>query len=392
MSRVKPLSDNQIKALKPQDKEYKIADGDGLYLHIKPTGSKLWRMRYSLDKKSTTMSLGAYPTVSLKDARKKREEIRVMVSSGINPNKKKDTINRTTFKEASKEYLDLCGNLSEQYVMDCKNILKRDYEDEIGDMMLDDIEAIDIIRVLKSMEDRGIKTMTKKSFSLVSRVFKYAITMQYTKNNPTRDIDLAVALKKHQVKQFAHTTDTEVLRQLLLDIDNYEGDIYTRTALQLMPYVFLRPANVRGALWDEFDFDKKLWTIPAEKMKTKKDHIVPLTKSMIKIIKHVDNDKSKYLFPSPQSSVRQMSENTLNVALKRMGYKDIMTSHGFRHTASTILHENIHKHNVPSDVIEMQLAHIEKNSVKGVYNKALYIDERIKLMQWWSDYLDFLKL
>ena len=387
MSRVTPLSDNKIKSLKPQDKEYKIPDGDGLYIHVMPTGTKIWRMRYKLNGKSSQKSLGKYPTVSLKDARSKRDEYKEMVFAGDKP---KETTTDTTFEMLKDEYLSHRSDLSRKYLSDINALIERDFK-PILPKNIDTITISNMIDIFKSMEKRGIKTATKKAGSLVNRIFKYAVTMQYTTNNPMASIDLSILLKQHKPQNFHHITNEDAFKQLLIALDNYVGDIYTKTALRLMPYVFLRPSNVRGLLWDEIDFIKKQIVIPKEKMKMDRDHIVPLTESMISIIKEVENNGSIYVFPSPQSTVRQMSDNTLNVALKRLGFAGVMTSHGFRHSASTFLHENIHKHKVSSDAIEMQLAHVEKNSVKGVYNKALYMDERIRLIEWWSDYLDVLK-
>ncbi|MDM5264662.1 tyrosine-type recombinase/integrase [Sulfurovum sp. XTW-4] len=387
MSRVTQLSDNKIRSLKPQDKEYKVPDGNGLYLHVMPTGSKVWRMRYKLDGKASQKSLGKYPDISLKDARSKRDEYKTMVQSG---NKPKDTQSDTTFQILKDEYMEHRHDLSEKYKHDIDSLLERDFK-SILHKNIDDITVSNLIEHFKDMEKRGIKTATKKAGSLINRIFKYAVTMQYTTNNPMGSIDLSILLKAHKPKNFKHITDKEQFKQLLKSIDNYVGDIYTKTALQLMPYVFLRPANIRGLLWSEIDFENRHIVIPKEKMKMNRDHIVPLTDSTIRILRTVDKGLSEYVFPSPQSTKRQLSDNTLNYGLKRLGFGDSMTSHGFRHTASTLMHENIHIHKVPSDVIEMQLAHVEKNSVKGVYNKALYMEERIRLMQWWSDYIDDLK-
>ncbi len=391
LGRVKPLSDSLIKALKPREREYKVADGDGLYLHIKPNGSKLWRYRYTFQGRSSTKSLGKYPQVTLKDARLKRDSYAQMIQSGTKP---EDTTfiptDKMVFSDLIEEYYTHRSELSSQYIMDCTNLLHRDFT-SIMNKALDDITVTDMIECFKGMENRGIKSATKKAGSLLNRLFMYAVTLQYTTNNPMASIDLSILLKKHTPKNFAHITDEKLFAELLNAIEEYQGDIYTKTALKFMPYVFLRPANIRGMLWEEIDIQKRLWTIPAEKMKMKRDHIVPLTESMIQILDMVRDGRSIYVFPSPQSPQRQLSENTLNVGLKRLGFAGIMTSHGFRHTASTLLHENIHRHGIQSDVIEMQLAHVEKNSIKGTYNKALYLTDRIKLMQWWSDYLDAMK-
>lgn len=394
MAKATPLTDTQVKNLKSKDKLYKMPDGDNLYLFVYPSGTKTWKMRYVIDGKESVSMIGTYPEVSLRDARRKRDEIKKLVYAGINPNEEpiEEVDTRMTFRQASKEYLEQRDTLSDKYINDCTNILERDYQHIIGDKHLDDIKPVDIITILKGMEHRGIKTMTKKSFSLVNRIFRFAVTMQYTENNPTASIDLKLALKPHKASQFPHTTDPNVLRKILKSIDNYNGDIYTKTALQLMPYVFLRPTNIREATWDEIDFENKVWTISAEKMKMNRPHIIPLTDTVIEILNNVKNNRSKYVFPSPRNPEKMMSRDTLNMALKRMGYEGVMSAHGFRHTASTILHENMHKHNLSSDAIEMQMAHVDKNSIKGVYNKAMYVQERTRLMNWWTDYLNFLKL
>ena len=382
------LSDNKIKALKPKEKEYKVGDGNGLWLFITPNNSKLWRFRYTLHGKSSTKSLGKYPTISLKEARLKRDEYRKQLSDGTKP---RDIKSDMTFKELSKEYLEHRSDLSEGYMKDIKALLERDFYPNVGEIEIDKITPPHFIDIYANMENRGIKTATKKAGSLINRIFKYGVTKQYTDNNPVASIDLSIILTRHTPENFAHITDIKLFKELLLSIEEYTGDIFTKTALKIMPYVFARPANIRAMLWKELDFKGKTWIIPADKMKMKRDHVVPLTESMIDIINAVSSNNSEYVFPSPQSTKRQLSDNTLNVALKRLGFKNIMTSHGFRHTASTILHENKHKHGIDSDVIEMQLAHVEQNNVKGVYNKALYMDERVRLMEWWSDFLDDLK-
>ncbi len=382
------LSDNKIKALKPKEKEYKLGDGNGLWLFVTPNNTKLWRFRYKLRGKSSTKSLGKYPAVSLKQARAKRDEYREQLAQGIKPREKASSM---SFKTISKEYLSKQGQLSERYIKDMHSQLERDFYNSIGDLDLEDLTVSHFIDIFTAMEGRGIRVATRKAGRLATRILKYAVTKQYTDNNPMASIDLDTLLTKHKPENFAHITDEKLFKELLLALDDYEGDVYTKTALRLMPYVFVRPSNIRGMLWSEIDFDKRLWTIPAEKMKMSRDHIVPLTDSMIDILNNVKNNNSDFVFPSPQSTKRQLSNNTLNVALKRLGFKNVMTSHGFRHTASTFLHENIHRHGVPSDVIEIQLAHVERNSVKGVYNKAMYLPERVRLLEWWSNYLDALK-
>ena len=395
MSNVIPLTDNKIKTSKSRLKEYKLADGDGLRLKIKPSGLKTWELRYNLGGKQSSVALGRYPEVSLKQAREKRLEMRSLIAQGIKPVSTPKTIQVVaegviTFDDLLSRYNEHRSDLSAQYIMDNTNILKRDFKDLLK-MPIDDIKPAHLVKCFTDMENRGIKTASKKAGSLVNRLFKFACTKLWTENNPMGAIDLTLLLKKHKPKNFAHITDPKVLKALLCAINNGVMDISTKTALQVMPYVFVRPANIRAMLWSEIDFKKKTWTIPADKIKTDIDHVVPLTDTVISLIKTMEDNRSVYVFPSPYSKVRGLSENTLNVTLKRLGFDGIMTSHGFRHTASTMLHETIHIHKIPSDVIEMQMIHTEKNSVKGVYNKALYMSERIRLMQWWSDHLDSLQ-
>jgi len=387
MARVNPLTDSQCKNFKIKDKMYKVADGGGLYLHINKSGSKLWRLRLLINGKQTTKALGIYPAVSLKEARQKREDIKASLQNGINPfiiEVKRD------FKSLAEEYLQHRDDLSEKYSKKQKQILERNFYPLFGDILLEEIENADIINALKKMSNRGVITLAHKAGALLDRIFRYGVTLQYIKYNPMRDIDMSILLKKHKAKNFAHITDPKEFGELLRVIEDYKGDYSTKLALMLAPHVFMRPANIRMAEWNEIDIKNRVWVIPAKKMKMSRDHIVPLTDTVIEIIELNRDNGSKYLFPSPWSSAKPISENTMNIALKRMGYDGVMTSHGFRHTASTILHENIHIHKISSDVIEIQMAHID-GSVRGVYNKAIYLAERENLMNWWSEYINKIK-
>jgi len=395
MARVVPLNDTKIKNLKPKDKEYKVADGDGLYLHVTPTGSKIWKMRYRVGKGATsTLSIGKYPAVTLANARKEREHINHQVAIGEKPTTiaNHNRVANLSFKAISEAYFNNnSDHLSKDYLDNNRRYIKNHYAN-IENMDVNDITHEHILRSVIQMNQKGIIETAKRTSALLDRIFKYAVTTRKMKRNPMSEIDVSVILGKTKVKHFSHITDPAEFGELLSAIDEYSGDLTTKTALQLMPYVFLRPQNIRFATWDEIDFNKKIWVIPASKMKMERDHIVPLTDTMIEILKRVEGLSDNYVFPSQLYRERPLSENTLNIGLKRLGYKGIMTTHGFRHSASTFLNENAHKHNVSSDVIEVQLAHVESNKIKGVYNKAMYLEERTRLMEWWSDYLDALKL
>lgn len=380
----KQLTDTAIKRAKQKEKEYKLADGDGLYLHITHIGTKWFKYRYTINGKTSTKSLGKYPFMSLTAARQKRDELKIMVLDGIRPLEKKANM---VFTELINEYFENRSDLSEKYIDNNRSSIEKYFSDLLT-MELDKITPTVLIDDFKRMNKKGVVVYAKKSGGMIDRIFRYGVTLQYCKYNPMRDIDLSILLQKKEVKNYAHITDQALFRELLIAIENSICDGSTKRALRLMPYVFLRPSNIRDAEWSEFDYKNRLWTIPAAKMKMSRDHIVPLTDTIIDIL---GEKKEGLVFPSPYSASKKLSENTLNIMLKRLGFGGVMTTHGFRHTASTVLHENIHIHGISSDVIEMQLAHVEKNSVKGVYNKALYMPERQRLMQWWSDYLDNLR-
>ena len=396
---VRPLSDAEIKKAKPKDKQYKLSDGAGMSLMIFPNGTKSWRLDYTFNKKRGSVSLGAYPDVSLKEAREKREATKRNIKDGINPSskiidqkKQIEALRDNTFKDVALEYFEIREDLSEGYIKDSIQKLTSDIFPYVKNMSMDDIEPLTMLKHLQRIDNRGSNVSAKKTFSIVERVYKYAVTIGKAKRNIMNDLDKQIAFRTVEKKNFAHTTDEGELKRILLATEKYEGDYSTKMALKVLPYVFVRPANIRFMKWANIDLKSKIWTISGEEMKTKKDLIVPLSDSVIDLLNEMKDYSfgvSEFVFPSRISNLKSLSENTLNFGLKRMGFN--VTSHGFRHTASTFLHENIRVHKIPSDVIEIQLAHKVGGSVHQVYNKALYLDERIELMQWWSDYLDALK-
>ena len=396
---IKPLSELEIKKAKVKDKQYRLFDGDGLSLLIFPDGRKRWRIEYTFNKKRSSISLGKYPELTLKEARGRRTDVKKKIKDGINPSSRAKGNDRVlnndnnTFKEIALEYFKIREDLSVNYIKDSLQKLEKDIFPHLGCKNIDNIEPLTMLKYLQLIDKRGSNVSAKKTFSIIERIYKYAVTLGKAKRNIMSDLDKKIAFKTVEKKNFAHTTDEKVLKKILLAIDNYSGDYNTKIALSILPYLFVRPANIRFMKWNDINFDKGIWTISSKEMKTKKDFIVPLTKSVIKIInemKDISFGVSEFVFPSRRSYKMALSENTLNFGLKRMGFN--VTAHGFRHTASTLLHENIRVHKIQSNVIEMQLAHSVGNSVHQVYNKAQYLDERIELMQWWSDFLDSLKL
>ena len=400
----KPLTDKEIKAAKPREKEYKIFDGGGLYLSVTPKNKKWWRLKYTFDGKEKRISLGVYPKTSLQEARKKREELKHKISQGINPaeerqakkevDEKEALVNKYTFAYLANEYFD--------HILTLENPISDNHRKKqiarianhclpyIGDIPSTQLDRNNILEIIKHIKLNGTHETARRVLSLVKSILDYGVDREMLEYNVASSISPSKEIGKKVEKHYPIITDPKALKTLLLALEEYPGDFSTRQALRLMPHVALRAGNIRFAEWSEIDFEKKLWTISAEKMKTKQEHIVPLTAASINILKETQaySGKGRYVFPSMLYKDRPMSENTLNVALRRLGYtKEEMVSHSFRGIFSTILHEKISEHGFNSLVIEMQLAHKEPNQVKAAYNHAQYLDDRIKLMEWWSNYL-----
>ena len=398
----KPLTDKEIKEARPKAKEYKLFDGGGLYLSVTPEGGKWWRLKYRFDGKEKRLSLGTYPDTSLKAARAKRDSMKADIAAGIDPaaERKKDkeveAVERikseNTFEKVARERLEkVKHSISEVHYARQLNAFKNDAFPLIGSQHIDDVTAPDLVALLNRMSERDANESARKLFYSISKTFKWAVAHGKAVRNPAADIDLSELLGGKSKNNYPTITDDEGIAALLKAIDGYKGDFTTRAALQMAPYVFVRPFNLRHAEWSEFDLKAKRWTIPGDKMKTGHDLIIPLTDSVLAILEEVRpfTGDSRYVFPSVRSKISPMSENTLNAALRRLGYtKDEMVSHGFRAMFSTVAHE---KSGFDHAVIETQLAHSVGNSVSRAYNRAQYLQERVKLMQWWSDYLDEVK-
>lgn len=382
------LTDTQIKRFSiPENKpRHKISDGDSLYISVESSGTKRWIYVYNKPNgKRTDKVIGKYPQMSLKEARETRDRLKYSIVP-----------TSMTFGDLKDAYFNFKkGEWTEGYLNDNERYFKNDFKHLI-DIPLSDITKKDLIAGFTMMKSRGVTDGIRKASNAIRSVFVYGVTMGLIDDNPMSNINPSFFIEKKEVKQYAHITDENVLKTLLCAIKSYEGITYNvRAAMMFAVYAFVRPGSIQFMEKAEIDFKKKLWTIPAEKMKgqtgKRRAHIVPLTDSMIDILKSVwDINDSKYVFPSPQSNTKTMSENTLNNSLKRLGVCEI-TAHGLRHTASTFLNENIANHGQRSEIIEVQLAHTDKNIIRGVYNKAVYMKERKALMQWWSNYLDHLQ-
>ena len=387
-----PLTDNVIKTAKPRPKAYKLYDLDGLYLIVAPTGAKWWRFKYRMGGKEKLLSLGIYDDVSLKSAREKRDEARRQVANSIDPGvdrKAKKAAVAIDFRSVAEEWLTkVKGTMGAKTHKRIADRFKKWVYGHIGNRPIDQIVAFDLLKALRVPEERGCLDTTHRTKADCSRVFCYGAAT----GRGCRDItvDLKGALAPVKRKKFAGITDPAKLGGLLRAIDGYDGQPTTQIALKLAPYLFLRPVELRAAPWTEIDFDRAEWRIPALRMKMERMHIIPLSTQAVALLRELEKftGGGKLMFPTLKDPTRPMSENTINSALRRMGYtREEQTGHGFRTTASTFLNEN-EEH---PDWIELQLAHKEKNTTRGAYNEAQKLAKRRLMMQRWADYLDELR-
>ena len=389
------LTNIQIFNIKPRDKSYKLFDSEGLYLQVNPTGSKCWRLKYRFNKKERTLSFGQYPEVSLSEAREARSVAKKNLSAGKDPNAVKKAKLHQNNVDGSNTFEFIATEWHQKYKVKWVdktsariiNLLKRYIFPFIGNIPITRLKASDVLSAIQKIESQGKVDTAHRALQVCGQIFRFAIATD--RGSIDFSSVLKGALTPVKVKHHSSITSPVNFGRLLIDIDNYEGAYLTQQALKLAPLVFVRQGELRHAEWADINFEKKEWRIPAEKMKMRVVHIIPLSKQALLILQDIKNQAgaSKYLFPCVTSIKRPMSANTVNMALKRMGYKDRHTAHGFRSTASTILHEQGWAH----DVIELQLAHKVGNAVAAAYNYATYIPERQKMMQHWADYQDNLR-
>lgn len=388
-----PLTETAIKKAKPGDKPIKLSDGRGMYLLVNPVGSKLWRWKYRVLGKEKVLSLGAYPDVSLAQARDGVDKARKTLAAGDDPmaKRKADKVASRTAAEnsfeavARKWWANWKPARSEQHAGQVMRRFEANVFPHIGGRPVSEIQAPELVTMLKGIEARGVSDLAKRALQTSSQVFRYAIAHGLAKRNPATDIKPADVLASRQKQNLARIESRE-LPELLRHIEAYRGTATTRLAMKLMAMTFVRTTELIGARWEEFDLEAGRWDIPATRMKMKTPHIVPLSLQAVNLLKTLQliTGHSTMLFPGERDHEKSMSNNTILKALERMGYKGRMTGHGFRGVASTLLHEMgfDHAH------IEIQLAHQERNEVSAAYNHATYLKQRMKLMQHWSDYLE----
>jgi integrase len=400
-----PLTDTAIRNAKPgispsgnaTEKPYKMGDTGGLYLEVAPSGGKWWRFKYRFDRKEKRVSLGVYPDVSLKDARQRRDEARKLVAAGVDPgeNRKAQKMARSdqatnSFEVVAREWFAKYEpNWTAGHSSKIMTRLERDVFPWIGARPIAELKAPELLACLRRVEDRGALETAHRALQNCGQVMRYAIAT----GRADRDIatDLRGALPPVKPTHHASITDPKKIAELLRAIDAYEGTFITKCALRLAPMFFVRPGELRNAEWTEFDLEQAEWNIPAERMKMREPHLVPLCTQAVSILTelHALTGSSRYVFPGARTNGRPMSDNAILAALRRMGYaKDEMSGHGFRAMARTILDEIL---GVRPDYIEHQLAHAVRDPNGRAYNRTAHLVERRKMMQEWADYLDKIK-
>jgi len=386
------LTDRKIKLEKPATKSKFLNDGGGLQLEIKPHGIKLWRYRCTINGKRTRLSLGEYPAVSLKAARQKRDELKTMIAQGIDPRIKEETLAAkkvTTYGDMVEKYLEhYRADRNEKYWQGVESLFRRDVLPVIGKTPINEVDSRQIVMIVQAVQGRGAIESAKRLFTQMGKVFKFAIAHGECTRNPCGDIERSMVLQKPTGRNYPTITDPKEIGKLLYDIDHYTGWYMVRFGLLFLAYSAIRPGNVRLAEWSEIDWDNKQWVIPAAKMKTGKEHIVPLSRQMLEILQFAKHYATggNYIFFSNRHKNSPMSDVTFSKALWRMGYgNETIVPHGFRAMFSTIANEHS---GFGFEVIEAQLAHKIGSRVSQAYNRAKYLPQRKKMMQWWADWLE----
>jgi len=387
------LTDTEIRKAKTKEVAYRMTDGRGLYLIVTPAGGKLWRWKYRHGGAEKLMSFGGYPDVSLANARERHSAARKVLAGGIDPMEKRKAEKVATATGAARSFRTVAlmwldhwkVDKSERHAGTTSRRLDANVFPRLGARPIAEIEAPELVAMAKAIEARGVGDLARRALETCGQIFRYAVAHGYCKRNPAADIRPGDVLKPTRSVNLARV-DTAALPALLRAIEVYRGKVITRFAMKLMAFTFVRTSELIGARWDEFDGEARRWNIPAERMKMKTLHIVPLATQTIEVIELLRSvtGGGELLFPGDVDHRKTMSKNTILEALERMGYGGVMTGHGFRGLASTLLHEQ----GWPHEHIELQLAHAPRNAVSAAYNHALYLEPRAKMMQHWADYLE----
>lgn len=392
-----PLTDTAIRNAKPATKPVKLADEKGLFLLVTPRGGKWWRHKYRFAGKEKLLSFGTYPDIGLKEARQRRDDARKLLAAGVDPGEHRKAHKASRSSSAVNSFEVVAREWFGKYAPTWAAThgdkiirrLERDIFPWLGARPIADITAPELLTVLRRVEERGAIETSHRAMQNCGQIFRYAIATGRAERDPSAD--LRGALSPVKPKHHASITEPKAIGELLRAIEGYNGSLVTKCALKLAPLVFVRPGELRKAEWVEFDLDSAEWRIPAARMKMREQHIVPLSKQALAVLRELSplTGQGRYVFPGARTNGRPMSENAVNAALRRLGYSgNEMTGHGFRSMASTLLNEQgWHR-----DAIERQLAHAERNAVRAAYNYAEHLPERRKMMQAWSDFLRTLQI
>lgn len=385
------LTDIKCKSLEIKDKAYKVSDEKGLRLLVHKNGSKYWQMKYRYGGKEKLLSFGVYPEISLKEAREKRDKARKQITEGLDPSqekkldKLKQSINsENTFENIAKEWHNKqIQKWTERHAHYVLKRLEADIFKEIGSRPINQITAPELLQTIQKIEKRGAIDIAHRALQTCGQIFRYAIATGKAQSDISKDLKGALTTRKRT--NYSKLEENQ-LPEFFNKLKSYDGELQTKLALEFLILTFVRTKELRGARWEEFNFESKEWHIPAERMKMREKHIVPLSKQTLAILQQIRqlHNNQDFVFPSHTNPNKSISENTLLYAMYRMGYHSRATPHGFRSTASTILNEK----GFNKDHIERQLAHGERNTVRASYNHADYLPQRHKLMQWWADYID----
>jgi integrase len=391
-----PLTDTALRSARPGAKPLKLFDGGGLYVEVAPSGGKWWRLKYRFDGKEKRISLGVYPDVSLKQARARRDEARRLLADRIDPGERRKAEKSAIAERAANSFEAVVQEWTDKfrpkwtpgYHAKVVRRLEVNVLPWLGPLPIHSVTAPQVLSCARRAEARGAIDVAHRLVQDCGQVFRYAIATGRAERDPS--VELRGALAPLVVKHHAAITDPKAVGELLRAIYGYQGTFEVGCALRLAPLLFVRPGELRAAEWSEFDLDHAEWRIPASRMKMRDAHIVPLSRQAIAILRELQplTGRGRFVFPGARSNGRPMSENTINAALRRMGFgRDQHTGHGFRSMASTLLNEQ----GWNRDAIERQLAHSERDGVRAAYNRAEHLPERRRMMQAWSDYLDELR-
>lgn len=385
-----PLNDRQIKHSKPKDKPYKLTDGNGLYLHITPAGGKLWRLKYRIDGKEKTLSIGKYPHLSLVEAREAAENARKMKAQGIDPSQAKQQAKAerqaallNTFEHIARDWHQ--NNISRwkpNHAQRIMRYLEKDVFPYISSHPIQELRVAHIKQVLDAITARGVAETAEKIRQWINKIFNYALMLERVDGNPASAL---VGYIQPQTTEHMPALPREELTEFYRRLLQVDAEPQNRLCLMLLVLCFPRNTEIRGGEWKEINWQAKTWTIPASRMKRPREHLIPLSDWAIELLQelHQLTGKGQFMFPNRNTISGYISENTLGNILNRIGYKGIATPHGFRSLASSILNEQ----GFNPDAIERQLAHVEENKIRAAYNRAEYLAERTEMMQWYSDYL-----